>query len=57
VFKVNPDGIETALCSCTGGSDGKNPYGAVALHSAGNIYGVMAWGGKGCDDLGMRDDF
>ncbi|HEY1638208.1 MAG TPA: choice-of-anchor tandem repeat GloVer-containing protein [Rhizomicrobium sp.] len=57
VFKVSPAGIETVLYSFKGGRDGQNPYGAVALDPAGNIYGVTAWGGKGCDDLGCGTVF
>lgn len=40
VFKISPAGIETVLHNFTGGSDGGNPYGGLALDGAGNLYGT-----------------
>ncbi|HEY3638330.1 MAG TPA: choice-of-anchor tandem repeat GloVer-containing protein [Rhizomicrobium sp.] len=48
VFKVAPDGTETALYSfCPGATctDGAIPYGNVILDSSGNLYGTTQRGG------------
>ena len=45
VFKLDPTGHETVLYSFTGGADGGNPIGGVAIDSAGNIYGTTSSGG------------
>ena len=44
VFKLDPAGDETILHSFSG-SDGKTPYGTLALDSAGNLYGTTYEGG------------
>jgi uncharacterized repeat protein (TIGR03803 family) len=45
VFKFDPTGHETVLYSFSGGADGGNPMGGVAIDSAGNIYGTTSSGG------------
>ncbi|HTR27422.1 MAG TPA: choice-of-anchor tandem repeat GloVer-containing protein [Terriglobales bacterium] len=46
VFKLSPSGNETVLYSFNAdGTDGINPYGAVALGKKGNIYGTTYQGG------------
>jgi uncharacterized repeat protein (TIGR03803 family) len=60
VYKLTPIGAfysESIIYSFKGGRDGQSPYGAVALDPAGNIYGVTAWGGKGCENLGCGTVF
>ena len=42
---MTPSGHETVLHAFTGGSDGGNRYGGVALDSAGNLYGTTYYGG------------
>lgn len=44
VFKVSPSGEETVLYNFAGGTDGRNPYGALAKDGAGNLYGTTAYG-------------
>ncbi|MFY9676302.1 MAG: choice-of-anchor tandem repeat GloVer-containing protein [Terriglobales bacterium] len=44
VFKVDPRGNETVLYEFTGKADGGNPYGPLAIDSAGNLYGTAGWG-------------
>jgi uncharacterized repeat protein (TIGR03803 family) len=44
VFKLDPSGNETILHSFSG-SDGKIPYGTLALDSSGNLYGTTYEGG------------
>jgi uncharacterized repeat protein (TIGR03803 family) len=55
VFKLDKSGNETALYTFTGGTDGANPFGSLALDSGGNVYGatnaggdLSACGGSGC---------
>jgi len=45
VYKLDPTGQETVLYTFTGGNDGGNPYAAVILDSAGNLYGTTSAGG------------
>jgi len=45
VFKVDRSGHETVLYSFTGEADGSEPFGDVALDSAGNFYGTTDIGG------------
>jgi uncharacterized repeat protein (TIGR03803 family) len=47
IFKVSKTGTETVLYSFTGGADGANPRAALLRDTAGNLYGVAAYGGKG----------
>ncbi len=50
VFELSPNGsgwTGTLLYSFTGGSDGQNPVGPLAMDSAGNLYGATAIGGTG----------
>jgi uncharacterized repeat protein (TIGR03803 family) len=44
VFKVDPSGMETVLHSFSG-TDGKIPYGTLALDRSGNLYGTTYEGG------------
>jgi uncharacterized repeat protein (TIGR03803 family) len=46
VFKVAPDGTETALYSFSGGSDGAQPFSALVRDKAGNLYGTTTMGGS-----------
>lgn len=45
VFKIDTSLNATTLYSFTGGNDGANPYGGLALDSAGDIYGTTYDGG------------
>jgi uncharacterized repeat protein (TIGR03803 family) len=49
VFKLTPGAknkwTETLLHSFTGGSDGSNPYGGLAIDGAGKLYGTAIGGG------------
>jgi uncharacterized repeat protein (TIGR03803 family) len=45
VYRLDPTGQETVLYTFTGGNDGGNPYAAVILDSAGNLYGTTSAGG------------
>jgi uncharacterized repeat protein (TIGR03803 family) len=49
VYKLSPSGggnyTETTLYSFTGGDDGGEPMGDIAMDAAGNIYGTAAYGG------------
>lgn len=50
VFQLTPTGGNwqlSTLYSFTCSSDGKNPYGGVALDAAGNLYGTTVAGGSG----------
>lgn len=50
VFKLTPNGffwLFTSLHDFTGGGDGGQPYGTLALDSAGNLYGTASIGGSG----------
>jgi uncharacterized repeat protein (TIGR03803 family) len=42
VFKVTAKGTESVLYNFTGGADGGNPVGGVALDNAGNLYGTAS---------------
>jgi len=44
VYKVDPTGHETVLCSFTGGAGGGFPYAGVIRDSAGNLYGTTSGG-------------
>lgn len=54
VYKLDTAGNLTLLHSFTGGSDGWNPYAGLIRDSAGNLYGVTAFGGdlSKCDGEG-----
>lgn len=52
VFKLAPDGTETILHSFAGGNDGTNPWSAVIIDKAGNLYGTTSLGGTGCSGGG-----
>lgn len=45
VFKLAPDGTETVLYRFSGGADGGNPVGGLALDSKGNLYGTTLYYG------------
>jgi uncharacterized repeat protein (TIGR03803 family) len=45
VFKITPAGRLTVLHNINGTSDGRNPYGGLALGTDGNFYGATAYGG------------
>src|SRR5579871_299948 len=45
VYKLDPLGNETVLYTFSGGADGANPYAAVMVDSAGNLYGTTVNGG------------
>ena len=45
VFKIDPAGVETVLYTFSGGADGANPSGSLALDAAGNLYGTTFGGG------------
>jgi uncharacterized repeat protein (TIGR03803 family) len=45
VYKIDTTGHESVLYSFTGGADGANPYGVLAMDSAANFYGTTASGG------------
>jgi uncharacterized repeat protein (TIGR03803 family) len=47
VFKLDQDGVETILYSFTGGTDGRNPVGALTSDNQGNLYGTTSLGGFG----------
>ncbi len=49
VFEVNTSGKENVLYNFTGGSDGGNPYSALILDKAGNLYGTTCYGGADGD--------
>lgn len=52
VFSLTPPSspggawTHTVLYGCTGGSDGENPYGTMAISSAGVLYGTTENGGR-----------
>jgi uncharacterized repeat protein (TIGR03803 family) len=46
VFKVAPDGTETALYNFSGGADGAQPLSALVRDTAGNLYGTTTMGGS-----------
>ena len=50
VFKISATGQETVLHTFSGGADGAEPSGTLALDSAGNLYGTTDKGGSA--DLG-----
>ena len=45
IYKLSPSGEETTLHVFTNGSDGSVPIGSLVRDSAGNLYGVTAFGG------------
>jgi len=45
VFKLAPNGTESALYAFTGGSDGATPAGGLIVDSSGNFYGTTIQGG------------
>jgi uncharacterized repeat protein (TIGR03803 family) len=47
VYKITASGQESVLYAFTGGADGGNPYAAVTLDSAGNLWGTVYNGGAG----------
>ena len=50
VYELSPSGsgwTETTLYSFTGGDDGVNPIGSVAIDAPGNLYGTASSGGSG----------
>jgi uncharacterized repeat protein (TIGR03803 family) len=47
IFKLDTSGNETVLHSFTGGADGGNPFSAVILDPAGNLYGTAGFGAEG----------
>jgi len=51
IFKLSPTSgggwKETVLYNFTGGSDGKNPYGGLAIDSKGDLFGTTVAGGSG----------
>jgi uncharacterized repeat protein (TIGR03803 family) len=48
VFKVTPSGVETVLHSFANNStDGRYPFGGLAIDSSGNLYGTASGGGNG----------
>jgi len=46
VFKLAPDGTETALYAFEGGSDGNLPFAGVIRDKSGNLYGTTYEGGS-----------
>ena len=52
VFKVDKAGHETVLHAFSGRPDGANPYGALVLDTAGNLYGTTNIGGNGAFGAG-----
>jgi len=50
VFKLASDGTETILHSFAGGNDGTNPWSALIIDKAGNLYGTTLLGGTGCSE-------
>jgi uncharacterized repeat protein (TIGR03803 family) len=54
VFKVDPTGHETVLHSFTGGVDGANPRGVIAMDDRGYVvFGVASIGGQGHPGFGV----
>jgi len=53
VFKLTPDGTETALYRFSGGTDGGYPESGLVMDSEGNLYGTTYGGG----DLNFCDGF
>jgi uncharacterized repeat protein (TIGR03803 family) len=54
VFKLTPSGggwTYTDLYDFTGGSDGGNPFGSLALDANGNLYGTAEAGGANGDGV------
>lgn len=51
VYKITASGQESVLYAFTGGADGGNPYSAVTLDSAGNLWGTAYNGGT--NNLGV----
>jgi uncharacterized repeat protein (TIGR03803 family) len=57
VFKIAPDGTETALHAFTGGSDGGYPQANLLRDKAGNLFGTAVTGGSGCSGSGCGTIF
>jgi len=47
VYMLSPSGVETTLHQFSGGFDGGNPMGSVAVDNQGNLYGTTHVGGTG----------
>jgi uncharacterized repeat protein (TIGR03803 family) len=47
VFRVYPDGTETAFSICSNGQGGGQPNGDLAMDAKGNLYGTSLSGGTG----------
>ena len=47
VFKIDTTGHESVLYSFTGGADGGNPMGTLAIDPGGNLFGTTYAGGQG----------
>lgn len=45
VYKLDPEGRQTALYTFTGGADGDCPYAGLILDAAGNLYGTTRYAG------------
>src|SRR5437016_9484168 len=56
VFKLAPDGTETALYSFSGGADGAQPFSALVRDTAGNLYGTTTMGGSANAGVVFRVD-
>ncbi len=58
VFKLTPDGTETALYNFTGGADGSGPIGSLIFDKQGDLYGATEMGGSsGCNGPGCGTVF
>ena len=58
VYRVTPDGTETALYAFQGGADGEFPAGTLIADKEGNLYGTTALGGgSGCKGSGCGTVF
>jgi uncharacterized repeat protein (TIGR03803 family) len=49
VFRLTPSGTLTTLYSFSGGNDGANPMGPLAIGTDGNLYGTTSMGGGTAD--------
>jgi uncharacterized repeat protein (TIGR03803 family) len=52
VYKLSKAGKQTVLYKFTGGADGANPYAALLMDAAGNLYGTASAGGGGTGCFG-----